>query len=35
MFDGLRFRHWKHELRDDRVLVLTFDRAESSGGVSD
>ncbi|MCB1553089.1 MAG: enoyl-CoA hydratase/isomerase family protein [Xanthomonadales bacterium] len=30
MFDGLRFRHWKHELRDDRVLVLTFDRAESS-----
>jgi 3-hydroxyacyl-CoA dehydrogenase / enoyl-CoA hydratase / 3-hydroxybutyryl-CoA epimerase len=29
MFDGLRFRHWQHEARPDRVLVLTFDRAES------
>lgn len=30
MFDGLRFKHWRPELRDDRVVVLTFDRAESS-----
>ncbi len=30
MFDGLRFRHWKHELRSDRVAILTLDRAESS-----
>lgn len=29
MFEGLRFRHWTHELRDDRVLILTLDRAES------
>ena len=29
MFEGLRFRHWTHELRDDRILVLTLDRAES------
>ena len=25
MFDGLRFQHWQHELRPDRVLVLTDD----------
>lgn len=30
MFDGLRFKHWRPELRDDRVVVLTFDRADSS-----
>ncbi len=30
MFDGLRFKHWHPELRDDRVVVLSFDRAESS-----
>lgn len=30
MFDGLRFKHWRPELRDERVVVLTFDRAESS-----
>lgn len=30
MFDGLRFKHWRPELRDDRVVILTFDRAESS-----
>lgn len=30
MFDGLRFKHWRPELREDRVVVLTFDRAESS-----
>ncbi|MCK7594813.1 3-hydroxyacyl-CoA dehydrogenase NAD-binding domain-containing protein [Pseudomarimonas salicorniae] len=30
MFDGLRFRHWRPELRDGRVLLLQFDRAESS-----
>ena len=30
MFDGLRFKHWRPELRDDRVVVLTFDRAEAS-----
>jgi 3-hydroxyacyl-CoA dehydrogenase / enoyl-CoA hydratase / 3-hydroxybutyryl-CoA epimerase len=29
MFDGLRFRHWQHETRPDRALVLTLDRAES------
>ncbi len=29
MFDGLRFVHWKHDVRADRVLVLTLDRAES------
>ncbi|MBD8524803.1 3-hydroxyacyl-CoA dehydrogenase NAD-binding domain-containing protein [Pseudomarimonas arenosa] len=29
MFEGLRFRHWTHELRDDRILILTLDRAES------
>jgi len=26
MFDGLRFQHWQHELRAERVLVLTLDR---------
>ena len=30
MFDGLRFKHWRPELRDDRAVVLTFDRAEAS-----
>ena len=30
MFDGLRFRHWRPELREGRVLLLQFDRAESS-----
>ena len=30
MFDGLRFNHWRAEVRDDRVVVLTFDRAASS-----
>jgi len=30
MFDGLRFRHWKHDLRADRVLVLSLDRAGSN-----
>ncbi|HQY82182.1 3-hydroxyacyl-CoA dehydrogenase NAD-binding domain-containing protein [Thermomonas sp.] len=29
-FDGLRFSHWQVERRDDGVLVLSFDRAESS-----
>ncbi|HET7929983.1 MAG TPA: 3-hydroxyacyl-CoA dehydrogenase NAD-binding domain-containing protein [Rhodanobacteraceae bacterium] len=29
MFDGLRFRHWRVSLTDDRVLVLTLDRAGS------
>jgi 3-hydroxyacyl-CoA dehydrogenase / enoyl-CoA hydratase / 3-hydroxybutyryl-CoA epimerase len=29
MFDGLRFHHWHHELRADRVLVLSFDRQDS------
>src|SRR5690606_25217153 len=28
-FDGLRFRHWQVERRDD-VLVLSFDRAEAA-----
>ncbi len=30
MFDGLRFHHWRPELREGRVLLLQFDRAESS-----
>jgi 3-hydroxyacyl-CoA dehydrogenase / enoyl-CoA hydratase / 3-hydroxybutyryl-CoA epimerase len=30
MFDGLRFTHWRTEVREDRVVVLSFDRAESS-----
>lgn len=29
MFDGLRFRHWRPELRAERLLVLHFDRADS------
>ena len=29
-FDGLRFSHWQVERRDDGVLVLSFDRAESA-----
>jgi 3-hydroxyacyl-CoA dehydrogenase/enoyl-CoA hydratase/3-hydroxybutyryl-CoA epimerase len=29
VFDGLRFRHWRVSLTDDRVLVLTLDRAGS------
>lgn len=28
MFDGLRFRHWKYELRTDRILVLSLDRSD-------
>ncbi|QDH70507.1 3-hydroxyacyl-CoA dehydrogenase NAD-binding domain-containing protein [Marilutibacter alkalisoli] len=28
--DGLRFQHWQTSLREDGVLVLSFDRAESS-----
>ncbi len=27
MFDGLRFAHWKPELKEDGILVLTLDRA--------
>jgi len=30
MFDGLRFNHWRAETREDRVVVLSFDRADSS-----
>ncbi len=29
-FDGLRFSHWKTELRDDGILVVSFDRAGAS-----
>ncbi|HET6603760.1 MAG TPA: 3-hydroxyacyl-CoA dehydrogenase NAD-binding domain-containing protein [Xanthomonadaceae bacterium] len=29
MFDGLRFDHWRHERRDDGILVLTLDRSDS------
>ncbi len=29
MFDGLRFSHWQASCGDDRVLVLTLDRAQS------
>ncbi|MCP2871781.1 hypothetical protein, partial [Salmonella enterica] len=28
--DGLRFQHWTTEVRDDGVLVLSFDRAGSA-----
>jgi len=33
MFDGLRFRHWQHELRADRVLVMSLDRHEASANT--
>ena len=29
-FDGLRFLHWRLEPRDDGVLVVAFDRADTS-----
>lgn len=29
-FDGLRFSHWQTELRDDGILVLSFDRQGKS-----
>ncbi len=29
-FDGLRFSHWVPEIRDDGVVVLSFDRADTS-----
>ncbi len=29
LFDGLRFQHWKTELRPDGILVLTLDRADA------
>jgi 3-hydroxyacyl-CoA dehydrogenase/enoyl-CoA hydratase/3-hydroxybutyryl-CoA epimerase len=28
MFDGLRFSHWQTQYRDDRILILTLDRAD-------
>ena len=28
-FDGLRFRHWQLESREDGVLVIAFDRADA------
>ena len=28
--DGLRLQHWKLEQRDDGVVVLSFDRADTS-----
>jgi len=33
MFAGLRFRHWKHELRADRVLIMRLDRADASANT--
>lgn len=30
MFEGLRFNHWKPELDAENVLILNFDRANSS-----
>lgn len=30
LFDGLRFRHWRSELRADGILLLTLDRADSA-----
>ncbi len=29
LFDGLRFQHWKTELRPDGIVVLTLDRADA------
>lgn len=29
-FDGLRFSHWKTELREDGILILSFDRQGAS-----
>ena len=29
-FDGLRLRHWQVEARSDGVVMLAFDRAEST-----
>jgi len=29
-FDGLRFQHWQLERREDGVLVISFDRADSA-----
>jgi len=29
-FDGLRFSHWKTELRSDGIVVLAFDRQDAS-----
>ena len=29
-FDGLRFTHWQAEFRDDKVVILSLDRANSS-----
>ncbi|MES2858492.1 MAG: 3-hydroxyacyl-CoA dehydrogenase NAD-binding domain-containing protein [Pseudomonadota bacterium] len=29
-FDGLRFQHWQLEQRDDGVLVVSFDRADTA-----
>ena len=30
MFEGLRFRHWQAQQRDDGIVVLALDRADSS-----
>lgn len=29
LFDGLRFRHWRTELRADGIVLLTLDRADA------
>ncbi|MBL8272473.1 MAG: enoyl-CoA hydratase/isomerase family protein [Xanthomonadales bacterium] len=35
MFEGLRFKHWRHELAADGILILTLDRAgESANSLS-
>ena len=35
MFEGLRFKHWRHELGADGILLLTLDRAgESANSLS-
>jgi 3-hydroxyacyl-CoA dehydrogenase/enoyl-CoA hydratase/3-hydroxybutyryl-CoA epimerase len=33
MFEGLRFKHWKTNVGDDGIVVLTFDREGSSANA--
>ena len=33
MFDGLKFKHWKHDWRPDRVLVMSLDRDGASANT--
>jgi len=33
MFEGLRFKHWKTNVGDDGIVVLTFDREGASANA--